>query len=527
MRELYTAHRRDSGEAIEFPVEWPSENDAKLAWRWDAEHNAFPLTPMSSDVSGRAGMEMAMRALGGEFRPRSITANGFVYGAGRGGGGPPNPDFVLNLEELAQSVPDLWHNQWRPIIEREARELREADYDSLSLPELVAQLETASEMGSRHMDLMFRALHLVLHLRNSLAAFCREIIGPDEDVEALVTDLLLGLPNVSLESTVALWDLAQQAGRQPQLRALVATAPDHLLDRLAAVEGGDELRSAIDGWLEQYGWRNGSFAELSGPTWREDPRVVISLLRDYLDQEDPRLTHQPAIDRREKATREFESRLDGRQRERFHELLALAQNYVPIRESRLFTISTSRGSMRAPVLGLGRKLALLGVIDDAPDVFYLRLGEARAVAEGKDYRTLVDQRRTEHDYWCNVVPPLIIGGAAVAPSSAGDETTVKGIGASAGVITGVARVIMTIEDGAMLRPGEVLVTRSTTSLWTPLFATAAAVVTDGGGMLSHASIVAREYRIPAVVGAGNATLLIPDGSLVTVDGTQGTVTVQD
>ena len=520
MQEVYTAHRRDTGEPVEFPVEWPSEDDAKLAWRWDAEHNAFPLTPMSAAVSGRAGQQMAMRALGGEWRGRGVTANGFSYGAGHGFAAP-SPDFTRSLDELSPAVPDLWHNQWRPLIEREAKELREAGYDSLSLADLLAKVEQAAEMGSRHMDLMFRALHLVLHLRNRLAAFCHEVLGADADVEPLLTDLLLGVPNVSLESAAALWDIAQQARQHPELEALVASAPSDLLDRLPAVEGGGSLRSHIEDWLERYGWRNGSFVELSGPTWREDPGLVISLLRDYLNAPDPRRAQQPAIERREQATRDFEARLEPEQQARFRELLVLAQNYVPIRESRLFTISTSRGSMRLPILALGRRLVDLGSIENAEDVFYVTLEEARQAGEAPDLRPIIDQRRSQHEYWCNVVPPLLIGAAAEAPDAA--STAVKGVGASAGVATGIARVIMTIEDGARLRPGQVLVTRSTTSLWTPLFATAAAVVTDGGGMLSHASIVAREYQIPAVVGAGNATLLIPDGAIVTVNGTDGTV----
>jgi pyruvate,water dikinase len=103
--------------------------------------------------------------------------------------------------------------------------------------------------------------------------------------------------------------------------------------------------------------------------------------------------------------------------------------------------------------------------------------------------------------------------------------TIKGVGASAGIYLGRARIIETIEDAASLQPGEVLVCRATTRAWTPLFGVAGAVVTNAGGALSHTAIVAREFGIPAVLGTQNGTALIAGGALVTVDGTAGVVTV--
>ena len=103
--------------------------------------------------------------------------------------------------------------------------------------------------------------------------------------------------------------------------------------------------------------------------------------------------------------------------------------------------------------------------------------------------------------------------------------TLKGIGASAGRVTAHARVLHGPEDFAQMRPGDVLVAATTTPAWTPLFAMAAAVVTDVGGPLSHGSIVAREYGIPAVMGTGVATRRIRSGQVIVVDGSAGTVTL--
>jgi pyruvate,water dikinase len=101
--------------------------------------------------------------------------------------------------------------------------------------------------------------------------------------------------------------------------------------------------------------------------------------------------------------------------------------------------------------------------------------------------------------------------------------TLKGVATSAGKVTATARVLHGPEDFGQMRPGDVLVAGTTTPAWTPLFAMASAVVTDIGGPLSHGSIVAREYGIPAVMGTGVATRRIQSGQMVTVDGEAGTV----
>jgi pyruvate,water dikinase len=104
-------------------------------------------------------------------------------------------------------------------------------------------------------------------------------------------------------------------------------------------------------------------------------------------------------------------------------------------------------------------------------------------------------------------------------------STLKGVAASAGRVTGLARVLFTPEDFNQMKPGEVLVAATTTPAWTPLFAMASAIVTDIGGPLSHGSIVAREYGIPAVLGTGVATRRIQSGQMLRVDGNAGTVEI--
>jgi phosphoenolpyruvate synthase/pyruvate phosphate dikinase len=112
-----------------------------------------------------------------------------------------------------------------------------------------------------------------------------------------------------------------------------------------------------------------------------------------------------------------------------------------------------------------------------------------------------------------------------APAAAAEPGLVRGASGSAGTATGVARVVGSLAEAARLKPGEVLVAETTAPPWTPLFAVAAAVVTDTGGILSHCAVVAREYGIPAVVGTDRATTAIADGDVVEVDGDAGTVRI--
>jgi pyruvate,water dikinase len=136
---------------------------------------------------------------------------------------------------------------------------------------------------------------------------------------------------------------------------------------------------------------------------------------------------------------------------------------------------------------------------------------------------LVAARRAAYVDQRGIIPPLAIGAVVEEPSST--AWSGRGVAASAGVTQGRARVLFDLKEADSFEPGEILVTVSTSPLWTALFGLASAVVTDSGGMLSHSSIVAREHGIPAVVGARGATQRIRTGDTLLVNGSAGTVTV--
>lgn len=223
---------------------------------------------------------------------------------------------------------------------------------------------------------------------------------------------------------------------------------------------------------------------------------------------------------------------------RFDRLLAEAQRASIMREEQVRDLTLAWPVLRAALRRVGEQLVAGGAIADPRDVHFLTRDELVALLHtGGDRRAMAAERRALWSRQRRLVAPLVIGRVpkmlesllgAADRALRDDETAlpdaIRGTPASPGRASGRARVIRTANEFDRLQPGEILVCPLTAPSWTPLFERAAAVVTDVGSPSSHASIIAREYGIPAVVGTGDATIRIADGAFVTVDGASGTVT---
>jgi pyruvate,water dikinase len=197
-------------------------------------------------------------------------------------------------------------------------------------------------------------------------------------------------------------------------------------------------------------------------------------------------------------------------------------------------------------LAIGERLHQQGKLEAASDVFFLGYGElvgaSRNASSGSNLARMAQENRKAWQAQHELHPPRCIpppGDAAWERAVkwpinmralCGEETPqdwiLRGIAASPGRRTGRARVCLTLEEAAGLQAGEILVTPRTTPNWTPLFSQVAAIVTDVGAATSHSSVIAREFRIPAVVGTQQATQVVKSGDQVTVDGTAGLVHLQ-
>ena len=229
-----------------------------------------------------------------------------------------------------------------------------------------------------------------------------------------------------------------------------------------------------------------------------------------------------------------------------------AQSGTGIKEDSHWSILPLFYQIRRLALEFGRRLAEVGTLDAqrVDDVFYLTSDELLDGGGGgvtPPVQQRVKERKAELERFRHITPPPMLGtmplfvpddsgpfsqvmkkgDLATWSGNGGDAQGLHGSPGSAGVVRGTARVIHSLAEAGKLQPGDVLVTKMTTPPWTPLFATAVAVVTDTGGVLSHAAIDARDYGITAVVGTGRATKTFHDGQLLEVDGTAGVVRVLD
>lgn len=190
--------------------------------------------------------------------------------------------------------------------------------------------------------------------------------------------------------------------------------------------------------------------------------------------------------------------------------------------------------IRRALLELGTRLTRRGIFREADDIFFLYLEEVAPICRGSsgDVAVLIAQRRAEYARNRTFTPPPVIIGdfnptlhlATPADSSVRE---LRGLAVSPGIVTGPARVLRTIDEHAVVLPGEILVAPFTDPGWTPYFLPAAAIVMDMGGLLTHGSIIAREYGIPAVVNVGTATQVITTGQRLQVDGNRGVVRIVD
>jgi phosphohistidine swiveling domain-containing protein len=378
-------------------------------------------------------------------------------------------------------------------------------------------------------------LNLLRHLARDL---------PEGEHDGL--SMTRGLPhNVTTEMDLALWHASQEIRGEAaaltrfQQNQAEALAADYLGGRLPG-----PAQSAVAAFLERYGMRGVGEIDLGRPRWREDPTPVMQALQSYLQIEDPdqapdavfargAATAQAAISHLAASVRTTRGgRLKAwRVRWAARRMRAL----VTLRESPKFWAIRNMGLIRAALLESGQALVKAGVLARPDDLFFLELAELKELAHGeeRDWRAVVGERRNAYarEMRRRQVPRLLLSDGqafyeGVAPSAGVGAGVLTGSPVSPGTAEGPARVVLDPRT-AQLAPGEILVCPATDPAWTPLFLAAGGLVMEVGGLMTHGSVVAREYGIPAVVGVSQATSRLETGWRVRVDGTTGQVIILD
>jgi pyruvate,water dikinase len=285
-------------------------------------------------------------------------------------------------------------------------------------------------------------------------------------------------------------------------------------------------QTTVDAIAREHGFHGPLEGEVSSRVWRERPELLAGLLEEYRQREDPRGNEARLRANRERMERELVAALPWPARPATRRLLKLCAARIPLRgvakRSFLQSIDVARASARR----IGELLVAEGVLASADDVFFLTTDEltGRLPEHAAD---LVARRRERRERYRELSVPTSWRGDCVpeAPSDlAPGEGVITGIGVSAGVVEGVVRVLESSDSTAFV-PDEVLVAPTTDPSWSSIMFVSAALVVDIGGALSHASMVARELGIPAVVNTADGTRRLRTGDRVRVDGTRGTVEV--
>jgi phosphohistidine swiveling domain-containing protein len=346
--------------------------------------------------------------------------------------------------------------------------------------------------------------------------------------------------NAVTEMNLLIGDLADIARTSPDLAASLREIGNDIQawrERAETIEGGGIFFRELDKFLEAYGARGPSEVDMASPKWFEDPRSLLNNIVAYLDMEAG--FHRKLLAEQETqrhlALSKLEDRIGhsfaGKMKKRMVRRLSYVMtNAGVLREHHKYAAMQLIRVAKETLLESAKQLHEQGKIADVSDIWFLRWDELPSVWSGEiDVREIILSRRADYRGYEKLDPPLVITSDGEIPRAEYQTKNLPpgilpGQPVSAGVYEGTVRVI---HDPATdrLGDGEILVAKFTDPAWTPLFTCAGALIMEIGGLMTHGSVVAREYGIPAIVGVKDACTSLRTGDRVQVDGNRGTVKI--
>jgi pyruvate,water dikinase len=439
-----------------------------------------------------------------------------------------------------------WDDEWKPAIAKENGELQRVDLRALNDEQLIAHVQRCFDALRRAVTLHHTLNATAMLPTGDFLVHVNEWTGlsPSD-----VLPLFRGSSRVSQGATEELKALARVLGANAEAQMLLAGSdPAAAIDALTART--DATGEAARRYVDKTGVRILTGYDLADLTGAEMPHMLVQNIRAAMT---PNVASDNDVKQREAALRE---KVPAQHRQRFDELLAEARLTYRIRDERTYLNDMwSAGLTRRAILEAGGRLAAKGRLHDAEHAVELTPSELVSMLRGGSDRT-ADQAAADANFrlthTSDDAPPFLGGTPSgpppvdwFPPPAARAERAVRmvlgemfasrdkqqvsskvsGFAASPGDVIGIARLVLEPRDMARVQKGDILITRATTPSYNALLPLLSGIVTDRGGTLSHAALVAREYGIPAVVGTGNATELIRDGARVRIDGASGTVQV--
>lgn len=360
------------------------------------------------------------------------------------------------------------------------------------------------------------------------------------DVDGTIYNRLVsGLQTKTGEENISLWNLSRVVRSSPWLRSLAMTdQSEDLFSILKNHPDGIAFAPQLRDFLGRYGHRGGAERDAYHPRWRHCPALVLEAMRPMLDlgDEDSPEAHEMRLREQMLATRtdclERLSRDEfGSTKAPFFEwLLDLVQDYSYYRDFERFYNDKTMSRSRDLYGHIAQRFLAKDLIDDADDIFFLGRQEMLLADAGeltaKQTRIRIRARRRTYEKYSNQEPPKYIRGwETFDDDSIAEDGALVGLPASAGTVTGRARVCRKLSEITKVKRGDILVTVATDPGWTTVFSIIGGVVVETGGVVAHAVMISREYGLPCVANLARACDLIPDGALITVFGSTGRVVV--
>jgi phosphohistidine swiveling domain-containing protein len=456
--------------------------------------------------------------------------------------------MLLSFPRIIREGLPLWRDEIRPRYAATVACWQDRPLEAIPAAELWAGIQKVDDAAMMHLgSLLVATTGASAGAEGLFTRVYEKMVQRDGDPGAVT--FLMGYDSTPIQAEKSLYDLATWSQEQDDLAAYLLETPT---ERLAAQLTAGQSATAdwpafcerLRAHLQAYGHIIYDL-DFAKPLPLDDPTPMLETIKMYLRGQgtNPHERQGTAEEKRVQAAEATLKRLKGLRRWAFRKTLGMAQTMAQVRENALSDIGLGYPVLRQMLHELGRRFAQAGLIAQGEDIFWLEADEVQdAVASlerGGPSTSLAErvaQRKATHEALKRVTPPPMLPPKkkymgfdmeSWTPAAEDSQTggTLKGVAASAGRVTAPACVLHGPEDFNQMRPGDVLVAGTTTPAWTPLFAMAAAVVTDIGGPLSHGSIVAREYGIPAVMGTGVATRRIRSGQTIVVDGGRGVVEI--
>lgn len=556
------------------PTDWPLPRPRGLYFRASiVEQLPDPLTPLFADlirVAVPIGLDRLMATLSPNLVGLDIdfpTINGYAYyeysrtAMARMSALTPMAGVLLTQQGF---VMDRWRDHALPDYQAAVAEWVDRDPAALPASELLRGVRALLAAACIYYSNVQMVIPAAAMTELTWTKLYDALLRRPGDPQA--SDFLLGFDSTPLLAEKSLHALAVWCRDVPGLAAALDGLPGGYVLAAETPEGMDPADWAgFVGRLREHLDRFGHTIynlDFANPVPADDPTPVIEALKHAIAGRgaDPGQRQRDAVERRERITAELLDRLDPVRRKAARASLAAAQVWAPVREDALAAMGLAWPTLHRLLDEFGARLVGAGGIGRTEDVFWLTAAEADADATAldaagldpgdldagdldagdldagdpalPDHRAAIDARRTQWRGRKLATPPqylplsrLMTMMDGMMPARDGNQSgpVLRGTGGSGGRVTAPARVLTGADDFAGFQPGEILVAPITTPAYTPLFALASGVVTDIGGVLSHGSIVAREYGIPAVLGTGNASKRIATGDVITVDGGTGTV----